>query len=180
MRNWLLWLSLDSLVSLYPLWIIRARVECLSKHTRFVAKFRKGEYTAIDDDLLQVKHSSEAKNSNILAILEVKPRQRTEMMQRIQMQESAEMAAWILTTSPELSAFNNYCLLVAQDRHEIYLVYASYRCDYLRYLKGDGPVTPKAFLTMRANGPLDTKNADYMEGLAIIIVAMILTVKRKL
>jgi hypothetical protein len=61
------------------------------------------------------------------------------------------MAAWILTTSPELSAFNNYRLLVAQDRHEIYLVYASYRCDYLRYLKGDGPVTPKAFLTMRAN-----------------------------
>ncbi|KAN0077871.1 hypothetical protein V8E54_006175 [Elaphomyces granulatus] len=156
-------------------------VECLPKHTRFVAKFRKGEYTAIDDGLLQVKHRpSEAKNSNILAILEVKPRQRTKMMQRIQMQESAEMAAWILTTSPELSAFNNYCLLVAQDRHEIYLVYASYRCDYLRYLKGDGPVTPKAFLTMRANGPLDTKNADYMEGLAIIIVAMILTVKRKL
>jgi hypothetical protein len=93
MRNWLLWLSLDSLVSLYPLWIIRARVECLSKHTRFVAKFRKGEYTAIDDDLFQVKHCpSEAKNSNILAILEVKPRQRTEMMQRIQMQESAEIA----------------------------------------------------------------------------------------
>ena len=27
-------------------------VECLSKHTRFVVKFRKGEYTAIDDGLL--------------------------------------------------------------------------------------------------------------------------------
>ena len=79
---------LGELVSL----VDHSGVEYLSKHTRFVAKFRKGEYTAIDDDLLQVKHSSEAKNSNILAILEVKPRQRTEMMQRIQMQESAEIA----------------------------------------------------------------------------------------
>ena len=59
------------------------------------------------------------------------------------MQESAEMAAWMLRTSPNLELFNGHRILIAQDRHEIFLVFASCHADYLEYLKG-GDITPHA------------------------------------
>ena len=79
-------------------------VEWVLDHTSFVAKFRKGKYTAVDDGSLQVKcrsakaKNSKAKNSNILAILEVKRKQRTKEMQSIQIRGMHET----LQEQPEL------------------------------------------------------------------------------
>jgi hypothetical protein len=89
------------------------------------------------------------------------------------MQESAEMAAWMLRTSPNLELFNGHRILIAQDRHEIFLVFASCHADYLKYLKG-GDITKDwlksqiltaelrqrcsdAFLTMESYGPWSFK-----------------------
>jgi hypothetical protein len=92
-------------------------------------------------------------NSNILIITEVKRRE---------MQESAEMAAWMLRTSPNLELFNGHHILIAQDRHGIFLVFASCHADYLKYLKG-GDITLHAFLTMESYGPLMTVKRNIIE-----------------
>jgi hypothetical protein len=73
-----------------------------------------------------------------LIITEVK---RREMQESAEM--AAEMAAWMLRTSPNLELFNGHRILIAQDRHEIFLVFASCHADYLKYLKG-GDITPHA------------------------------------
>jgi hypothetical protein len=75
----------------------------------------------------------------------------------------------------------NSRLVIAQDRHEIFLVHASYHPDYLQYLKKeDGRITANAFLTMAIYGPWDTNKADDMKDLAVIIVAMSLVVEQRM
>lgn len=69
-------------------------------------------------------------------------------------------------------------ILLAQDRDENFLVYASCHADYLKYLKG-GDITPHAFLTMESYGPWDITKANDMENFAVIVVAM-LAVKDKI
>jgi hypothetical protein len=119
----------------------------------FTAKFKKAKYKTETDGALRTFCPSK-NNSNVLIITEVKRRERNKRTELIQMQESAEMAAWMLRTSPNLELFNGHCILIAQDRHEIFLVFASCHADYLKYLKG-GDITPHAFLTMESYGPWD-------------------------
>ena len=64
-------------------------------------------------------------------------------------------------------------LMVSQDRHEIYLTFASYKEAYLNYLKGKDVGDP-GFLTMQEYGPWHTKNYKHMRQLAKIIVAFAL------
>jgi hypothetical protein len=69
-------------------------------------------------------------------------------------------------------------LVVSQDRDEIFLTFASFHADYLRYLTDrDGPTTDNSFLVMQSYGPFKTYNAGNMRLFAQIIVAITLCSK---
>ncbi|GAQ08026.1 hypothetical protein ALT_5347 [Aspergillus lentulus] len=104
------------------------------------------------------------------AIVETKAHQRkktTKTGGQVYMQESAEMVAWILKDESEERKvpLDNQRLLVAQDREEIYLVWASYDASYVDYLEGK-PTSGNVFMTMNEIGPFKTQDDAHMRQLA--------------
>jgi hypothetical protein len=63
-------------------------------------------------------------------------------------------------------------LLIAQDLHEFYLVFAAYSPDYVAYIQGVLPDTsPAPFLQMHEFGPFHMRNPGAIRELGNIIVA---------
>lgn len=72
-------------------------------------------------------------------------------------------------------------VLISQDRHCIYVTFASCHDDYLNYLnKGDGKgkITPRSFLKMQTYGPWKVNIAEHMKNFAILILAFTLVAHR--
>ncbi|RAL03103.1 uncharacterized protein BO80DRAFT_453317 [Aspergillus ibericus CBS 121593] len=115
----------------------------------FIATFGNGAFEARTDGCL------EDRASKTYAIVEVKPMLREREVVRISMQETAEMVAWI-KCDPDPNDFSSSCgrrVLVSQDTHEIYLIFAEYGSDYVRYLNNAlGPNETPGFLTMHQFG----------------------------
>ncbi|RFU24864.1 hypothetical protein B7463_g11473, partial [Scytalidium lignicola] len=60
--------------------------------------------------------------------------------------------------------------IVSQDRDQIFVTFAGYDANYLRYLGGDpGPVS---FLTMHEFGSWDIRNPDHMNFFGALVVAI--------
>ncbi|GFF40016.1 hypothetical protein IFM46972_06079 [Aspergillus udagawae] len=106
------------------------------------------------------------------AIVETKahPRKRRDRGLEIYMQESAEMVAWIRrdARAGRKVPLDNQRLLVSQDRHEIYLTWASYNASYVDYLEDKEP-TANTFLVMQEIGPFDIREHKHMRKLALYI-----------
>ncbi|GIJ82211.1 hypothetical protein Asppvi_000717 [Aspergillus pseudoviridinutans] len=106
------------------------------------------------------------------AIVETKahPRKRWGKGLEIYMQESAEMVAWIRrdARAGRKVPLDNQRLLVSQDRHEIYLTWASYDASYVDYLE-DKETTDDPFLVMQEIGPFDIREHNHMRKLALYI-----------
>jgi hypothetical protein len=88
------------------------------------------------------------------------------------MQKSAEMVAWIRKDEREgRKVMDTYTLvslrrlLVAQDRDEIYLVWASYDASYVDYLE-QKPTSGNVFMIMNEIGPFKTQHDAHMRQLA--------------
>lgn len=65
---------------------------------------------------------------------------------------------------------------VSQDRHEIWLIFAEYDEEYIKYIQ-DGsynPDSPLSFLKMHEFGPFDTLKRDDMAELGPILLALTL------
>ncbi|RHZ60132.1 uncharacterized protein CDV56_108760 [Aspergillus thermomutatus] len=100
----------------------------------FKVKFDQASIEARTDGYLP----NRARDEEAFAIVETKARLRQKGDQRdceIYMQESAEMVVWILKDKREgrTVRLNNQRLLVSQDRHKIYLTWASYNASYVDY-----------------------------------------------
>jgi hypothetical protein len=70
--------------------------------------------------------------------------------------------------------------MFSQDRHEVYVTFASWHKDYVDYLSKDenkGRITPNSHLTMKTFGPFNTKEARHMKDLAIFVVAFTLVAR---
>ncbi|PWY86572.1 hypothetical protein BO94DRAFT_624752 [Aspergillus sclerotioniger CBS 115572] len=138
---------------------------------QFIATFENGHFEARTDGCL------EDRRSETYAIVEVKPMLRERESIRIQMQESAEMVAWI-KSDPDPDGFLSSCglrVLVSQDRHEIFLTFADYGFDYVKYLNNTlGPDEKPGFLTMHQFGPWDTTRGGDMKQLGSILLALAL------
>ncbi|KAK2783416.1 hypothetical protein FQN51_004340 [Onygenales sp. PD_10] len=109
--------------------------------------------------------------SRSLSILEVKAQIRQEA--RPWMQESAPMAAWIYDEPCKGNDSVFRRCMISQDRHEIYLIIATYNEDYVAYLQGeweDGDSDP--FLVMHEIGPFSPAAERHMERLGRIIAAL--------
>ncbi|KIX04749.1 uncharacterized protein Z518_05619 [Rhinocladiella mackenziei CBS 650.93] len=124
-------------------------------------------------------------DGRVLAILEVKPCVRCHHQVDIRMQESAQMAAWISSypdnSSTQTSA-NFTRLLVSQDRHQIFLTFATFDKSYVAYVSGNLKAKVRQsngsdsnpFLKMNEFGPFDTKSESHMRCLGYYILAFTL------
>ena len=65
---------------------------------------------------------------------------------------------------------------LAQDRHEIFVIFAEYNDDYLAYLNGNftGTSNKMSFLTMHQLGPWNIEDPSDMRTLGPILLAMAL------
>ncbi|KAL4786895.1 hypothetical protein BJX76DRAFT_320055 [Aspergillus varians] len=134
----------------------------------FTAVFDGASFEARTDGYLN--HHGKAK-----VIVEVKPAKRSSKRELIQMQESAQMVAWIKSEDEELNNDNikKTRLHVSQDRHEIFLTVAEYDGDYVKYLNdkhhhSDAP----SFMTMHCFGPWDTREPGHMRMLGPILLGI--------
>ncbi|KAL2005982.1 hypothetical protein VTN00DRAFT_9636 [Thermoascus crustaceus] len=133
----------------------------------FNVQFKTASFQARTDGYLEDKTSGKVR-----ALIEVKPCVRTRSQVRIQMQEAAQMVAWISDDKQRPSQFPGRHLHISQDRHEIFLTFAEYGKSYLSYIKeGLSPADPEPFLTLHEFGPWDTTNAGHMQELGPIILA---------
>jgi hypothetical protein len=66
----------------------------------------------------------------------------------------------------------NRCLLIAQDRQEIFLIFAEYSEAYARYVKGINKTTTD-FLHVKGYGPWNVMGAGAVKRLAGIILGFV-------
>ncbi|KFH45556.1 hypothetical protein ACRE_036030 [Hapsidospora chrysogenum ATCC 11550] len=136
----------------------------------------------------------------ILAIIEVKPhaRYRDGVGKSIRMQEAGQMAAWISNNPPQLASNEKDCrLLVSQDRGEIYLTFATFDGEYVKYVQGlegdsrtvqqpsysnarskkkqtapdDKKTENRGYLIMGEYGPFRVTEQQHMHALGVIMLA---------
>ncbi|KAF5661450.1 hypothetical protein FDENT_13533 [Fusarium denticulatum] len=96
---------------------------------------------------------------------------------KIRMQETAQMAAWIAQDPPVLKKPNTKFrrLLVSQDHGEVYLIIATFDYQYVEYIcalgtRSKGKGSTHSFLEMREYGPFEVKSPEQMEQLGIILL----------
>ncbi|PYI03948.1 hypothetical protein BO78DRAFT_373957 [Aspergillus sclerotiicarbonarius CBS 121057] len=110
------------------------------------------------------------------AIVEVKPMMRWDS-NRVMMQETAEMAAWIHAEPDDIQGQANdkrfLRLLLSMNRHEIYLIIAEYNVDYVKYLTNPYYKSScQSFLTMNQFGPWDIGKREDVEDIGSLILAV--------
>lgn len=135
----------------------------------FKMNFKNASFEARTDGVL------EDSNSKTYALVEVKPMSRYTKDDRIAMQEAAEIVSWI-KCEPDSDGFLSDCgnrVLVSQDRHEIYLTFAEYNANYVKYLNSTmGGNERREFLTLHAFGPWKITRVSDMQSLGSILLAI--------
>ncbi|GKZ30561.1 hypothetical protein AbraIFM66950_009572 [Aspergillus brasiliensis] len=135
------------------------------------AKFNGIEYEARTDGYLRGKVDGEVR-----ALIEVKAPLRELSRLEICMQEGAQIVAWLKNYSESPEKFPFRLFHASQDRHEIWLSFAEYDAEYIRYIEAgfQDPERPRSFLTMHEYGPFDTTKESHMTELAVILLALTL------
>ncbi|GAB1192709.1 hypothetical protein APSETT444_001904 [Aspergillus pseudonomiae] len=142
------------------------------------AAFKDAQFEARTDGYLD---DSRGKPS---VLIEVKPVSRSTKQAAIQIQESAQMVAWIKSDGDWAER---------RKVHEIYVTVAEYNDDYLAYLNNPQPARnestgqkfsgeeppkppepPLSFLTMHQFGPFDTLLASHIREIGPILLAITL------
>ncbi|PYI31145.1 hypothetical protein BP00DRAFT_425792 [Aspergillus indologenus CBS 114.80] len=138
----------------------------------FKADFSHASFEARIDGYLE-----DGSTAKVRTLIEVKPVLRRIKRALINMQEAAQMVAWI-KSDPDLDGSLNKTgrrLHVSQNRHEVFLIFAEYDQDYLDYLDNKPtPGTGVHFLTMHEYGPWDITSSSQMSELGTILLAIAL------
>ncbi|KAJ6036219.1 hypothetical protein N7540_000498 [Penicillium herquei] len=136
----------------------------------FKATFLNASFEARTDGYLE----GHSKGKKVRALLEVKPMHRKTKRAPIQMQEAAQMVAWI-KADPDIGGTlsrRGRRFHVSQDRHEIYIIFAEYDENHVRHLNQKFPSEAPPFLRMQEFGPWDINNKVAMKELAVILLAI--------
>ncbi|OQE83478.1 hypothetical protein PENNAL_c0032G01035 [Penicillium nalgiovense] len=147
-----------------------AKLEWTFNRVHFQCEFGNKEFSAFTDGGLRSKSTMD-----ILAIVEVKKRMRTDNTPPILIQEACEVVGWLMNYSVRMALFNDHFMLVSQDRHEIFVTFAPFKRGYEYYLRNG--TTTNDFLVMKAFGPFRTAYRKDMEEFGRIILAATLIVK---
>ncbi|KAI2714312.1 hypothetical protein CBS147354_7481 [Penicillium roqueforti] len=139
----------------------------------FVALFENTQFEARTDGYL------DSPGGNPKVIIEVKAALRSSNLLPIQMQESAQMVAWIKSDTELARKTNTTRFHISQDRHQVYITVAQYDEKYLEYIV-DGKLSPdRSFLTMNQYGPWDTTEGGHMRVLGPILLAIALRAEQE-
>ena len=65
-------------------------------------------------------------------------------------------------------------MLVSQDRREVYLTFATFDDEYVRYVTGKAEAKVNTFLRMHQFGPIAISNPQHMRYLAYYVLAITL------
>ncbi|KAJ9355344.1 hypothetical protein C8Q69DRAFT_530597 [Paecilomyces variotii] len=146
-------------------------VKCEWSIARFLFKhqFKHTTMEARTDGYLRLLQDN---GRTVIAIVETKAHVRRD--NRVRMQEAAEMLLWILHNheqDPGIPAKKRY--LIAQDRHEIFVVKAEYDLNYIEYLRNKERDT---FMRITEFGPFKTDESQHMKKFANFIVALCLQI----
>ncbi|KAJ5963587.1 uncharacterized protein N7479_003463 [Penicillium vulpinum] len=145
----------------------------------FTAAFENAEFQARTDGYLGDSQG------NPSVLIEVKPVRRSRKLQVIQMQESAQMVAWIKCDDEKAQKAHKMRLHISQDRHEVFVTVAKYDKKYLEYLNNPRPSSDEdedgdenkenlSFLTMHQFGPWNTLDRSHIRELGPILLAITL------
>lgn len=161
----------------------------------FIATFENAQFEARTDGYL------DSPGGKTRAIIEVKPVLRSRHRLPIQMQESAQMVAWIRsdddlsqrtnTTYAFLAPWVNYehywhnnrRFIISQDRHEVFVTVAEYNQNYLEYLRNTEPSSPEdssSFLTMNQYGPWNISSKSSVKEIGTILLATTLRAEKEI
>lgn len=128
------------------------------------------KYTAETDGELE-----DTVSRRIRAIIECKKSARLSNTPQVQMQEVAQMVAWIKEHPDDITNDMNYRLTVSQDREEIYISFFEYSRNWVNYLRG-GRIDLAGLATLKTYGPWCINNGAQMSHLAEIILAICLLI----
>ncbi|EJT71723.1 hypothetical protein GGTG_10977 [Gaeumannomyces tritici R3-111a-1] len=108
------------------------------------------------------------------AIIEVKPFIRSWDEPKIRMQEASQMAAWISQEPPESYQKGGKArrLLIAQDRHEVFLTIATFDKAYVEYIRNEPNRNRSArtFLCLKQCGPFTITKCQDMKVLSYLVL----------
>ncbi|EAW12024.1 uncharacterized protein ACLA_007840 [Aspergillus clavatus NRRL 1] len=114
----------------------------------------------------------EDRQGNAKVIIEVKPVKRSRKLPLIQMQESAQVVAWIKSDDEKLDEEKMMRIIVSQGRHETYVTVAEYDENYIEYLNSpDTGNLPRSFMTMHQFGPWNTLDLSHIRYLGPVLLA---------
>ncbi|CAI7564972.1 unnamed protein product [Penicillium glandicola] len=137
----------------------------------FTAAFKGTEFQARTDGYLGDSYGSPS------VLVEVKPVTRDKKLDLIQMQESAQMVAWIKCDDEKAQKHRKTRIHVSQDRHQVFVTVAKYDEEYLEYLNNpnqssDNDDEKLSFLTMHQFGPWNTLDRSHIRDLGPILLAI--------
>ncbi|RDH27447.1 hypothetical protein BDQ94DRAFT_175609 [Aspergillus welwitschiae] len=116
----------------------------------------------------------DATTGRILALVECKRSWRDNHSPKVDMQEVAEIVAWI-KNFPAVAGAADSRVLLSKDGTELYICVFGYDDGWLRYMEGGpGCLSRAGFATMRRFGPWDICRPTDMRNYAQIIMALLL------
>lgn len=109
----------------------------------------------------------------ILALFECKRTWRDNHSPKVDMQEVAEVVAWIKSFPAAAGAADSRVLL-SKDGTELYISVSNYDDGWLRWGRGPGYLSRAGFANMRPFGPWDICRLSDMRNYALINIALLL------
>lgn len=129
---------------------------------------RKRQYVAYTDGQLE-----EVSSHRILALVECKSGPRGRHSPGVDMQEVAQLVAWVKQHPAGPGA--NRRVLLSKDGLELYISVFQYGPGWLRYLNGGpGSIKHAGFAYMQRYGPWNMKNKADLREFALIVIALLL------
>ncbi|QKX54094.1 uncharacterized protein TRUGW13939_01177 [Talaromyces rugulosus] len=109
----------------------------------------------------------------IFCLLEAKKMMRRDNDVNVKMQETAEIVGWIRSSPDKLETFRGRRFVISQNRHQIFIIAATYDDEYVRYLEGASS-GPKSFLEEQSYGPYDTADLSDLKmfARAVVVITM--------
>ncbi|QKX55967.1 uncharacterized protein TRUGW13939_03066 [Talaromyces rugulosus] len=134
------------------------------KHGPKRSKENVRAFTAVTDGQLQC-----ARSYGIKLILECKKDKREKCGLQVDMQEAAQIVAWV----KEYPSTERQRVLISHNGPQIYVTFAKYDDAWVDYLEGkDVKGNDKSLLTMSRVGPFTIDNVDEMRAVVTILVAL--------
>ncbi|GKZ36369.1 hypothetical protein AbraIFM66950_007403 [Aspergillus brasiliensis] len=125
------------------------------------------QYVAYTDGQLE-----DLLTQRILALVECKANLRRRHAPAVDMQEVAQLVAWVKQNPGVLGADQR--VLLSKDGTDLYISVFEYDQGWLRYLNGGpGCISQAGFAYMRRYGPWSIRRANDMKGFAKIVIALL-------